>query len=400
MNQTKRVYQKPYKNRLSPAAFLRIRIPGFLLILAMVFITFGCDSIVDQQTEADDAIESSDMAGALPMLQSSEIACIDPTTLIYNKMTNSKSVEWGNPRNPFEKTVDIEYYNTLTEFVIRVKSTQTIADVLVDNESIKDFDGTVAADIWQEFALDLDEDWESGEKQTFSLKVAGSGPAAEFEVDYTLVGACWLEVVSETGRIWMDRNLGASRAATSSRDAQAYGDLYQWGRAADGHQLRNSVIYNLSLASTFEPNKGNAWDGKFTTSFSDWLSSQNNDLWQGVDGINNPCPVGYRIPTMAEWQDERLSWSSNNAAGAFNSPLKLSVAGIRINKSGSISGIHGGYWGSFLAGSRLYLSDVNSFPNRVARADGYSVRCIKHWRVIIITHPTFHHAIPPWRDDI
>jgi hypothetical protein len=32
-----------------------------------------------------------------------------------------------------------------------------------------------------------------------------------------------------TGRIWMDRNLGASRAATSPTDSEAYGDLYQWG---------------------------------------------------------------------------------------------------------------------------------------------------------------------------
>ena len=39
---------------------------------------------------------------------------------------------------------------------------------------------------------------------------------------------------STTGAIWMDRNLGASQVATSSTDAASYGDLYQWGRAADG----------------------------------------------------------------------------------------------------------------------------------------------------------------------
>ncbi|MFT7002526.1 MAG: hypothetical protein ACJAVW_003569 [Spirosomataceae bacterium] len=44
-----------------------------------------------------------------------------------------------------------------------------------------------------------------------------------------------------TGKIWMDRNLGATRVATSSTDAYAYGDLYQWGRATDGHTLRTSV---------------------------------------------------------------------------------------------------------------------------------------------------------------
>jgi hypothetical protein len=33
-----------------------------------------------------------------------------------------------------------------------------------------------------------------------------------------------------TGATWMDRNLGATQVATSSTDAAAYGDLYQWCR--------------------------------------------------------------------------------------------------------------------------------------------------------------------------
>lgn len=39
-----------------------------------------------------------------------------------------------------------------------------------------------------------------------------------------------------TGRVWKDRNLGASRVATSVNDVEASGDLYQWGRATDGHE--------------------------------------------------------------------------------------------------------------------------------------------------------------------
>lgn len=38
-----------------------------------------------------------------------------------------------------------------------------------------------------------------------------------------------------TGRTWIDRNLGAGRQATSRYDKEALGDLYQWGREADGH---------------------------------------------------------------------------------------------------------------------------------------------------------------------
>ena len=99
-----------------------------------------------------------------------------------------------------------------------------------------------------------------------------------------------------TGEIWMDRNLGASQVATSSTDANAYGDLYQWGRAADGHESRTSATTSTNATATSAvPNDGNAWDGFFITEGSypyDWLTPQDDNLWQGVSGTNNPCPSG------------------------------------------------------------------------------------------------------------
>ena len=53
----------------------------------------------------------------------------------------------------------------------------------------------------------------------------------------------------------MDRNLGATQAATSSTDVDAYGDLYQWGRFSDGHQCRTSAT-NPTLSSTDQPAHG------------------------------------------------------------------------------------------------------------------------------------------------
>lgn len=180
-----------------------------------------------------------------------------------------------------------------------------------------------------------------------------------------------------TGRTWLDRNLGASRAAVSSTDAQAYGDLYQWGRDADGHQLRNSAT-TTTLSSSDQPGHGELIYPRFSP--YDWRSPQNNNLWQGVDGINNPCPDGYRIPTIAEWYDEQGSWISNNASGAFASPLKLPVAGSRF--AGALFGVdyYGRYWSSSLLGSDaryLYFYSSGILIGDVERYYANSVRCIK-----------------------
>jgi hypothetical protein len=170
----------------------------------------------------------------------------------------------------------------------------------------------------------------------------------------------------------MDRNLGASQVATSSDDAAAFGDLYQWGRGPDGHQLRTSAT-TTTLSSTDNPGHGDFI--LVNIDIADWRSPQNANLWQGVNGINNPCPAGYRIPTNAELDEERASWSMNGAAGAFASPLKFTLAGLRGGGSG-----RGYYWSSGLDGfsSRyLYFQDIGAGMNTVTRGFGMTVRCIK-----------------------
>ena len=198
-----------------------------------------------------------------------------------------------------------------------------------------------------------------------------------------------------TGKIWMDRNLGATQAATSSTDIASYGDLYQWGRRPDGHQCRNSPLTN-DLSSSDQPSndrfilpQGNPFD---------WRSIQNDSLWQGPAGINNPCPTGYRIPTSSELENERQSWICAAGCGAFNSPLKLPMAGYRTivrtsyyEWEGSLVqlGVYGVYWSStvFLDGTsgnakslwfggNSYYSQSSNL-NSTSRALGLSVRCIK-----------------------
>lgn len=184
-----------------------------------------------------------------------------------------------------------------------------------------------------------------------------------------------------TGKIWMDRNLGALQVATSSTDTSSYGYLYQWGRGTDGHQIRTSgTTTTLSNYYSSWPGHGNFI--LTTNDPNDWSNPQNNDLWQGVNGINNPCPIGYRLPTDAEWNEEVSTWITDNAAGAYASILKLPLAGGRNYNSGSLNnvGSFGLYWSTAVSGiySRpLFINSTNAYMITLYRTYGLSVRCIK-----------------------
>jgi uncharacterized protein (TIGR02145 family) len=185
---------------------------------------------------------------------------------------------------------------------------------------------------------------------------------------------------SLTGKTWMDRNLGASQVATSSTDANSYGDLYQWGRGSDGHQCRNSATTS-TLSSGDVPGHGNFI--LINSSPNDWRSPQNTNLWQGVNGVNNPCPSGYRLPTETEINAERLSWSVNTSVGAFASPLKWTLAGRRDNNYGTLLdvGSYGYYWSSTVSGTysrNLNFNSSNATMSGFDRALGLTVRCIKN----------------------
>ena len=187
-----------------------------------------------------------------------------------------------------------------------------------------------------------------------------------------------------TGKTWLDRNLGASQVATSSTDAAAYGDLYQWGRAQDGHEDRNSATSNVQADTWIADEGSNAWDTKFITEPIYWHSSNFEDLWTGISAENNPCPSGFRIPTNAEWLQEMRTWSPNNSAGAFASPLKITVGGARLTDGSIVTyvGERADYWSSTMGsdGDARFII-IGQSNNRMFEANqsyGFHVRCIKN----------------------
>jgi uncharacterized protein (TIGR02145 family) len=188
-----------------------------------------------------------------------------------------------------------------------------------------------------------------------------------------------------TGRKWMDRNLGATKVADSIADAPAYGDLFQWGRLADGHQIRTSDTTS-TLSTSDVPGNNNFIFGNTAGSNPtlDWREPSNINLWQGSTGVNNPCPTGWHVPTSAEWQAET---GITNLTTAFN-VLKIPGSGIRYSQDGSLNvvGSDGSCWTSTfddnpaIPSNSLYYEIYNGPFFGISsnqRSMGIAVRCIK-----------------------
>ena len=200
-------------------------------------------------------------------------------------------------------------------------------------------------------------------------------------------------VTTATGRVWLDRNLGASRVATSSTDTQAYGDYFQWGRPADGHQTKyltnnNSSGFTNTRSATAVP-ATDLWIEP-TDASNDWLSTPDNTLWTGANPATNPCPAGFRIPTEAEWSAENIA---NVGATFQTNGLKLTLPGMLTSfGSGGASYTAKGTYGQYLTQTAYSTSPVVGgaryfgvngsnqawFDQNYFKSDGMSVRCIQN----------------------
>jgi len=185
-----------------------------------------------------------------------------------------------------------------------------------------------------------------------------------------------------TGKTWMDRNLGAWRAATSSTDVYGYGDLYQFGRRTDGHQCRSSDTVSFQSSTPQVPAPNTAKLLRITNWYIG-VSPLARDLWQedGL-GVNDVvCPTGYRLPLKAEWDAEIAGWGSNKPVDAFNT-LKLPLAGRRSGSSGNLLNL--GTFGHYSSGTAFSGHQCLRFDATTIGYDNQnfnvanSVRCIKN----------------------
>ncbi|MCD6432444.1 MAG: DUF1566 domain-containing protein [Sulfurimonas sp.] len=117
-------------------------------------------------------------------------------------------------------------------------------------------------------------------------------------------------IISEaTGRTWLDRNMGAKSICTSSTDEACYGDYYQWGREADGHE-------KLTSAKTLKEFPSLEADSeKFVISQFDWTEADDSGLQRGENW--DICPIGYKVPTI----DELLAETQGSSESVLNIPF-------------------------------------------------------------------------------
>ena len=196
-------------------------------------------------------------------------------------------------------------------------------------------------------------------------------------------GFTYGEVTSPyTGRVWLDRNLGALQVCTALNDTACYGDYYQWGRNSDGHE--KSVSNITSTQATNINSTGTDFITDTGTYNYDWImdldtnGSLRSSNWSKTDG-NSVCPLNYRVPTITELSAENIG----NRDEAYTN-LLIPSSGYRYSHNGvmddvdSISRI----WSVTIENNqaKYFGVDANSASvyNSGGNAMGRSVRCIKH----------------------
>ena len=204
---------------------------------------------------------------------------------------------------------------------------------------------------------------------------------------------CGAFIVGRSATTWKKfkcHNLGALVGADPfTPDWRLNGHYYQWGRsgiAASAPTGPGTSEANSGSVSGWNatPAVGNAWD-------------------DGTKTANDPCPAGFRVPSMVEWQsvadpnlnptrsfvgtwtESTTNYSSGTRIGSGNSGLFLPAAGWRGPGSGSLNGrgLSGRYWTSSILGTgeAAYLYCQGNPPAQISTlsinpATGMSVRCI------------------------
>jgi len=235
-------------------------------------------------------------------------------------------------------------------------------------------------------------------------------------VPYSVRSSGWLT--------FMCHNLGAHESVHTMTPVQqteaspnlTHGYLFQWGRTDDGHQVRNLLNLYPTVGAVSDLNTVGqpvAASGQFinvSASPNDWRTPQLDDLWTRNNGVNDPCPPGWHVPTEAEirsffnltssvgindterrFGNNYIRWVPPTAGGTsgimvrpydMDAPtLFLPAAGLRAH-AGNVFGqenVIGYYWTATVSGTNaryMVFGNASLGVGSRVRAWGFSVRCV------------------------
>ena len=181
------------------------------------------------------------------------------------------------------------------------------------------------------------------------------------------------------GKIWLDRNLGASKVCDNDSDTLCYGDYFQWGRIADGHEKIDSKTDSLKLALTNYVDENANW---FVLDSFDWTNADQNgsireEYWSSTDG-NYLCPKGFRVPTIEEFEaitDEidfyHFPYQGTRNKTTGNLEFNDEVTNLWTTTAGDFTGTRY-FFGIKKEDHSTWKYDTNSLPS------GKAIRCISN----------------------
>jgi uncharacterized protein (TIGR02145 family) len=194
--------------------------------------------------------------------------------------------------------------------------------------------------------------------------------------------SCSAMVSATERKEFMCHNLGVANTSADpfTPSWEINGGYWQWGRK------------EMAAAGPSGPGSGQTREAEV----AGWNKNSAPDgAWkEGVRTLNDPCPLGYRVPTKAEWDAVLKHNSARNvgtwegSATNYNSGKKigdqlfLPAAGYRYYFDGALllRGSSGAYWSSIEDGSTsawgLFFNIGYAYTYDYLRTRGQSVRCI------------------------
>ena len=212
---------------------------------------------------------------------------------------------------------------------------------------------------------------------------------------------CGAFVAAGVWKFFMCHNLGANTAAVPTTPSwELIGNYYQWGRnptcfGIDGTDAPNpcsSPVYGAAGpwgSTTANDNAG------LITGWNTVLAA--NGSWAAIKTANDPCPSGWRVPTITEWTGvTNTSLNARIFVGTFTGSATNYSSGIRIgtslflptpgyrhNGNGALTsrGSDGYYWSSTESGSTnaqfMRLISAGTQISAESRAYAFALRCIE-----------------------